>query len=85
MPSRKNDSWLLDAGTYWAWVVVMKPAYGLGNIVEGRGFLLVSLGVVMKPEVEPVVVTLRAGAARSLGEGGRANRAEEDDAAKDEQ
>ena len=63
----------------------MPPAYGLGGVVEGRSFVLVRLVVAMKPEVEPVVVAFRAGPLRSLGEGGRANRAEKDDAAKDEQ
>ena len=45
-----------------------------------------SLGAAVKPEVEPVVMALRAGSARSLGEGGGngASCAEEDDAAKDE-
>jgi hypothetical protein len=65
---------------------MVPPAYGLRDIVERRGFLLVSLGAAVKPEVGPVVMALRAGSARSLGEGGRyrASSAEEDDAAKDE-
>jgi hypothetical protein len=64
----------------------MPPAYGLGNGVEGRGFFAVRLA--MEPlEMELFVMALRAGSARSLGEGGRnrASSAQEDDAAKDEQ
>jgi len=64
----------------------MPPANRLGNVVEGRGLLAFRLAV-EESEMELVVVALRAGAARSLGEGGR-NRArstEKDDAAKDEQ
>jgi hypothetical protein len=64
----------------------MPPAYGLGNSVEGWGFLAVRLAI--EPlEMELFVVALRAGSPRSLGEGGRnrASSAQEDDAAKDEQ
>lgn len=80
------EAWLLHAGAGWAGVAMVPPAYGLRDIVERRGFLLVSLGAAVKPEVGPVVMALRAGSARSLGEGGRyrASSAEEDDAAKDE-
>jgi hypothetical protein len=80
------EAWLLHAGAGWAGVAVVPPAYGLRDIVERSGFLLMSLGAAVKPEVGPVVMALRAGSARSLGEGGRyrASSAEEDDAAKDE-
>jgi hypothetical protein len=64
----------------------MPPAYGLGNGVEGRGFLAVRLAI--EPlEVELSVTALRAGSARSLGKrgGNRTSSAQEDDAAKDEQ
>jgi len=64
----------------------MPPAYGLGNAVEGRGFLAVRLA--MEPlEMELFVMALRPGPAWSLGGAGRnrASSAQEDDAAKDEQ
>jgi hypothetical protein len=81
-----RDLRLLDAGACWAWVAVMPPANGLGNIVEGRGFFAFRLAV-EEAETELFVVALRASAARSLAEGGgnRASSTEKDDAAKDEQ
>lgn len=76
---------LLDAGACWAWIAMMPPADGFGDVVEGRSLRAFRLAV-EEAEMKLIVVALRAGTARSLGEGGgnRASSTEEDDAAKDE-
>jgi hypothetical protein len=48
---------LLDAGARWAWIAVMPPADGFGDVVEGRSLRAFRFAV-EKAEMEFFVVAL---------------------------